>query len=349
MRQGRLLYLLEGYQKNQLNEQESIELDYWYQDLASKELNYFENMSEAEIQAYSKKMFQDIQYKIKKKEGAAIKSGRIVKIWKWTAAAMLAACIVSITLLWSKPVSVELKPLAVNAISPVQELTNTGLNKKIIRLNDCSVVELSPGSKIQFSSAFSFRDRIIQLNGKAYFSVQKRHKHAFTVQTNGISTTALGTSFTIDNSTEPATKIKLHTGKIQVVYTKWEMKQIPVVMNPGDSLVMNKSTGEVEALVKSGKQFTKPSVYLKPISNNKLLQKTGFSVEFIQTPLTEVLNQMKKGYQVPVQYDSTELSHLYFTGKIKSQDKLGTIIKRLELLHNLQIQTTQKGLVIQKN
>jgi hypothetical protein len=347
MRQGRLLYLLEGYQKNQLNEQESIELDNWYQDLASKELNYFENMSEAEIQAYSKKMFQDIQYKIKQQEGIAIKSGIFFKPWHWTAAAMLAGCIVSITLFWSKPVSVDLKPVTTNNIPSTQELINTGLNKQIIRLNDCSMVELSPGSSIQFSSAFSFSDRIIELKGKAYFSVQKGHKHAFTVQTNGINTTALGTSFTIDNSTEPATKIKLHTGKIQVVYSKSEMKQIPVVMNPGDSLVMNKSTGLVEALVKSGYQNRKPSI--QPITKNSLLQRTGFNYDFIQTALPDVLDQLEKGYQVAVQYDSTDLSHLYFTGKIKSQDKLGTILKRLELLHNLQIQTTQKGLVIQKN
>lgn len=347
MLQGRLLYLLEGYQKNQLNEQESTELDNWFQELAAKELNYFENMSEAEIQAYSKKMFQDIQYKIKKKEGASFKSGKIIKSWKWAAVAMLAGCIVSITLLRSKPVSVEWEPLAANTISSVQELANTGLNKQIIRLNDCSVVELSPGSKIQFSTAFSFSDRIIQLNGKAFFSVQKGHKHAFTVQTNGINTTALGTSFTIDNRTESATKIKLHTGKIQVVYTKSEINQVPVVMHPGDSLVMNKSTGLVETLLKSGQQNRKPSV--QSINNNRLLQRTGFSHDFMQTALPDVFEQLKKGYQVTIHYDSTELSHLYFTGKIKSQDKLGTIIKRLEILHNLQIQTTQKGLVIQKN
>ncbi|WP_290796131.1 FecR family protein [Flavihumibacter sp. UBA7668] len=346
MLQGRLLYLLDGYQKNQLNESESIELDNWFQELANRDLNYFDNMSDEEIQLYSKKMFQEIQYKIKQKEGTTIKSGRTLKFWQWAAAAMLAGCIVSMSLFWPKQVPYDQKSVAANNVSHILELVNTGLNKQIIRLNDCSIVELSPGSSIQFSSAFSFRDRIIQLNGKAYFSVQKGHKHAFTVQTNRINTTALGTSFTIDNRTESATKIKLHTGKVQVVYTKSEMKQDPVLMNPGDSLVMNKATGIVETLVKSGRKFIKPEV--QPI-NNELLQTTGFSFEFMQTSLPDVLDQLKKGYQVTIHYDSTDLSHLYFTGKIKSKDKLGTIIKRLETLHNLRIQTTQKRLVIQKN
>ena len=82
-----------------------------------------------------------------------------------------------------------------------------------ITLPDGSVVYLHPGSKVIFPTAFVGPQRIVQLDGMAYFKVAKDAEHPFVVSTGDWQTTVLGTEFHIDTD---AREVVLVSGSVRV-------------------------------------------------------------------------------------------------------------------------------------
>lgn len=343
MLRSRLMYLLEKFETDRLTQAEQTELDKWFYEVSGQHRSSEGSITEEKITALSEEVWKEIQSRIGKTDTTSGKP--IVRNFlRWVAAAILLLGIGGSMLFVNKEIG------RVKSNSQSAERNNNIVNNmnttQRFRLTDCSVIDLASGSQISYSSAFGRTKRSIELKGMAYFSVEKGQQLPFVVKTGSVSTTALGTSFTIDSRQEGTTLIKLHTGKVSVEFNKVDQAATPVIMHPGDSLQMNTITGKASLTI--AKNISK-----QPVSNAKPpvpgpLLKSGYSATFNQTALPVVLKQIGEGYQIHVNLDSTELSDLYFTGKIKETDQLGTIIRRLEILHNLRIKINNKELVIQK-
>ena len=92
--------------------------------------------------------------------------------------------------------------------------TSKGL-KSTVHLRDGSRVMLNSESKISYPKYFTDSSRVVHLEGEAFFEVAKDRSRPFTVIANGVSTTALGTSFNI-NGRGRQCKVSLATGKVAV-------------------------------------------------------------------------------------------------------------------------------------
>ncbi|MDP4207369.1 MAG: FecR domain-containing protein [Bacteroidota bacterium] len=68
---------------------------------------------------------------------------------------------------------------------------------KSIVLSDSTKVWLNKNSKITYPQPFSGKDRLIKLEGEAYFEVEKDSQHPFKVQTPAITVCVMGTSFNV--------------------------------------------------------------------------------------------------------------------------------------------------------
>ena len=69
---------------------------------------------------------------------------------------------------------------------------------ELINLPDGSKVWLGPQSKLRYPRTFEKSRRNVALGGEAFFEVQHNPKKPFSVKTQYINTTVLGTSFKID-------------------------------------------------------------------------------------------------------------------------------------------------------
>ncbi|MCR8561985.1 FecR family protein, partial [Mucilaginibacter sp. BJC16-A38] len=97
-------------------------------------------------------------------------------------------------------------------------------------------VILPDGSKVWLNSASSFnypasfknqKERIVELNGEAYFEVAKDNLHPFIVKTDKQSVQVLGTHFNINSyPDEPNVKTTLAEGSIKVTDLAGETKQL---------------------------------------------------------------------------------------------------------------------------
>lgn len=113
-------------------------------------------------------------------------------------------------------------PLAYNTIS-----TNRGGQYKLI-LADGTNVWLNALSSITYPIAFQGNERVVRLNGEAYFEVAKNAKMLFKVITNNQTIEVLGTHFNVNGySNESLMNTTLIEGKVKVTTGKGTLELMP--------------------------------------------------------------------------------------------------------------------------
>lgn len=105
--------------------------------------------------------------------------------------------------------------------------------KSTIYLMDGSKVVLNARSRLSFPERFSSVDRIVNLEGEAFFEVAKDSDRSFKVISGDITTLALGTSFNI-NTRNNEVHVALSTGKV-LVSNNSSLKESKTILNPGQS------------------------------------------------------------------------------------------------------------------
>lgn len=98
---------------------------------------------------------------------------------------------------------------------PTFEYANTNKTERIIMLPDSSEVTLSPNSRLTYLTAYD-KDRIVNMEGKAFFSVKKNGSR-FLVNTSNLHIEVLGTSFLVDAiAGDNMAGVYVATGKVKV-------------------------------------------------------------------------------------------------------------------------------------
>jgi ferric-dicitrate binding protein FerR (iron transport regulator) len=121
-------------------------------------------------------------------------------------------------------------PRSANQATPVQAYNSPFGDRKKINLPDGSLVILNSNSSISLS--FTDKNREIHLNGDAFFRVAKDHSKPFTVHSNNIAATALGTEFYMHGHGD-SIQVDLLEGKLRVVNVANNATVREIILNPG--------------------------------------------------------------------------------------------------------------------
>ncbi len=162
----------------------------------------------------------------------------------WGQMSRVAAILVaSIGLVWLfAPVSqVDIEPhtaqLEENFIKKI-----TGPGEKLqLTMADGSRVWLNSSSEVEFPEKFGKEQRLISLKGEAYFEVERDSLRPFKVNTEGLVTTVLGTSFNVNARDAGKTRVALVSGKVEVSSAHQQ-----VSLSPGEMLNFNRATTSLE-------------------------------------------------------------------------------------------------------
>lgn len=229
-------------------------------------------------------------------------------------------------------------------------LHNISEKEMIVALMDGSVIKLQSHSELRFDEPFQNNRRDIALIGKAFFKVAKDKTKPFIVTAGGLSTTALGTSFWVDeNKRLHKINVRLLTGKVVIAKVQgWGIKNFkPVYLNPGQELKFE-TIGE-KYLVQN---FGLKNEGLENKNNNRLNKKLNANsdekIVFNNTPLSEVFKTLEKEYKISISFNKEDCSKITFTGNYKITDSLEDILQTISLLNNLKIERTGSGFSIKK-
>lgn len=108
-----------------------------------------------------------------------------------------------------------------------------------LTLSDNSQVCLNSGSTLNFPTKFEKNDRVVALNGEAYFEVKSDPMHPFIVKIGEMSVKATGTAFNIDGyDSDSIISVTLVRGKLGINVSSEDI----AALSPGQQIIYNKGT-----------------------------------------------------------------------------------------------------------
>lgn len=203
-------------------------------------------------------------------------------------------------------------------------VTGVGERRRI-NLPDGSLIVLNGSSQLRVAGGFNETHRVIWLEGDAFFEVAGQAQRPFVVRTAGMVTTALGTSFRV-NDAESLDKpyVMLATGKVKVDAIRSGKAADAILLSPGQMAVLDSEeqiqqrefdkttlTAWLErTLVFQGAGFTEIEAKLLDIygvsivADAQLAKTIAFTGQFTNRPLTEVLDAI--AFSNRVQFTQSE-------------------------------------------
>ncbi|WP_200977889.1 FecR family protein [Echinicola sp. 20G] len=192
--------------------------------------------------------------------------------------------------------------------------TNEKGKKSIIHLPDGSSVFLNSDSKLRYNKlGFGLQHRDIYLEGEAFFEVKKDSLNPFSVHSQSITTTALGTSFNVNAYPSSPVKVYLATGMVKVEKTVKQSANQEIVLIPGQEASLDKNYN----LQKSN------------VPNTKIYQWKEGVLYFDKTPLNKAISTLERWYGVSITTDGMSSKELIISGEFKNEN-LENVLKTMQ-------------------
>src|SRR5258706_5010174 len=178
-------------------------------------------------------------------------------------------------------------------------------------LPDGSKVWLNAASTLRFPTAFTGKERRVEVTGEAYFEVAKNPGQPFIVTANNMDVQALGTEFNINAyADESAMFTTLIEGNVKV-----SSKGEAVIIKPGQQTGINNNENNIH--VADNVDIAKVIAWKKGL------------FEFNKTGLPVIMRQISRWYDVDILYEG-KVTEETFGGGISRNLPLSDILKLLE-------------------
>ena len=209
---------------------------------------------------------------------------------------------------------------------------NSGNSIQQIDVPDGSTIELYPNSEVKFTADFSgIPSREIHLKGKAKFTVAKDKTKPFRVHTASLTTTALGTIFTVDESSASITKIKLYEGRIEVKSddNHQNIKHLNLQFLPNEEISIDRKQQQIVAETR---------INGSPANKRGSYQKTAEQLIFKNLSLQDVLHIISHNYAVKLSFDPKDIQDKYYSGTYKNTKSVYiSMLADIQALHRITI------------
>ena len=183
--------------------------------------------------------------------------------------------------------------------SLIEKRTTYG-QKLTVSLPDGTLVKLNSGSSIAYPEEFSNDRREVRFSGEGFFEVEKDPERPFIVESDGVFTKVLGTSFNLRSySNEGKINVAVVTGKVEIR----QLADTSVLLLPEEMGVFDKSK----------RQITKQLYDTAEV----LVWRDGI-LNFNKTPLPKVLDELEKWYGVKFVIDEDVRLAGDFSGRFQN-------------------------------
>jgi len=249
----------------------------------------------------------------------AVHNGRKIGIWLKVAAVVLV--MITAGLLTTISESDYTEQITYTEItSPVRTVTDH-------TLPDGSRVELSANSSLKYSSLFSAENRVVHLEGEAFFDVVPDDEHSFKVYTGELFTTVLGTRFNVNNMhTLGKVEVALVEGSVEVGFVNDSGTADTIVLQPDEWV--RYSEGEDQLAVQQG-------------VGSKILWRDGV-LEFNESTLEEVAIVLGNWYGVDVEITDSEIRNRKIVGSFKDKS-LEHVLETLKFISGIDFKIDKNG------
>lgn len=194
-------------------------------------------------------------------------------------------------------------------------------------LADGTRVWLNSETTLRYPVNFIGMQRVVELEGEAYFEVASDSLRPFYIQMNGNSIKVLGTSFNVSNyASDGSWKTTLVEGRVEInnsglVYT----------LTPGDHFTADRVTGETKIVKVNPLQYSS--------------WKDG-KIIFHDERLEDIIRMLSRWYDFEVFYIHSELKDWHFGGAINKYNSFDVVLHYLERTANLRFDIQGKTVMV---
>ena len=194
---------------------------------------------------------------------------------------------------------------------PVRTLiVSTNIQTQCIQLPDGSKVTLNRHSQLSYPETFN-KERIVKLNGEAYFEVSKNPKKPFRVKANGVTIRVLGTHCSVSVSNNA-------NGK-------------QMILKPNETAIYRKSTGIL-------------SMHINANAQNEISWREGI-LSFNDISMGEIARQLSHHFNVTIQIKSEQLRNYKLNARFKQNETLEEILEMLAPIVGFTYHMPQSNLI----
>ena len=199
--------------------------------------------------------------------------------------------------------------------------------RESIDLPDGSQIHLNSGSEIQFLKNFADSARVVRLSGEAYFEVTHDNR-PFYVNTGNAQVRVLGTKFGV-RAREGQTQVTVREGRVS-------LRGLTAAPATAVKLTANQT---------SVCQQQNPPAPPKTIDAGQALSWLEGKIVFEQTPLTEVIAELQRVYNVTIELSNPALGQNTITGSFHNKP-ITSVLASICLTTNLQYKNEGNKFVI---
>lgn len=195
-----------------------------------------------------------------------------------------------------------------------------------LTLADGSRVWLNAASSIRFPTAFTGRERMVEIAGEVYFEVAPQAGKPFQVKVHDMLVNVLGTSFNVMAYVdEQAIKTTLVDGAVQL-----KRGNSSSVLKPG--LQASLSTGDDHFVI-------------APANLDEALAWKEGKFRFRNTNIRTIMRQLSRWYNIEVNYQG-DVSDIDLTGVISRREEAGKLLKALEATQRVQFEVNGNNVTV---
>lgn len=169
------------------------------------------NPEEIDVDSAHRKVMEQILHQ---NQPAAVRPKlSFLHYWQQIAAILLLPLLILSAYLYFRP--------AQQIAETYQELFTPYGTWSVVNLPDGSKVWLNAGSSLKYPTQFNDKQRVVSMQGEAYFEVESDKEHPFIVKTKELTVEATGTAFNVNAYTsDNVTAVTLVKGKVAVTLDK---------------------------------------------------------------------------------------------------------------------------------
>jgi len=323
-----------GYLKGELNPVEKKELLSWIKsDPANKRL--FDEYCEIWITTlagvkHPEYNFHEGFWKFKQqiRTTAApaqnvVRKSLFISILKYAAIFILTASVSGISFYYIGKSAMKVQNKTVNEL-----IVPMGSSAKF-QLSDGTSVIMNAGSRLTYDNNYGVEDRVVTLEGEAFFNVAKESDKPFMVRTSHINVMALGTAFNVkaypDDSTIETTLVE---GSVKIEGIAGESSREATMLKPNQKMTFFKEDStmvdETSVPEKKSETVTKPLKEQKAPPIHRIITE-NVNVEpviswkenkwiFEKQSLEKIAVDLERRFDVEIHFESERLKSFRFTG-----------------------------------
>jgi transmembrane sensor len=202
--------------------------------------------------------------------------------------------------------------------------TPTGGQYNIV-LADGTKVFLNAVSSIKYPTQFNGDQRIVELEGEAYFEVAKNKSKPFLVKSANQTIEVLGTHFNVHAyNNESVVKTTLLEGSVAV-----SSKNQKAILKPGQQANVSESSSKIA---------------VKEVDTEAAIAWKNGRFKFDNADLKSVMKQLERWYGIKVEYRG-DVSDVRFNGGTFRNKNLSEVLKVLEL-SNIKFKVEGKTIIV---